>query len=58
MTINYKKNGGGYLSGCYISFGAEEMKNLKIIDKNGNLKEIESAENEEGNTLIIHFKKN
>ncbi len=58
MKTNLKKNGGGYISGCTISFGSKEMKDLKLIDKNGNLKEIESANNKDENTLIINFKKN
>ena len=58
MKINYKKNGGGYISGCTIAFGGREMRDLKIVDKDGNLKEIESAINKGENTLIINFKKN
>ena len=57
MKINFKKNGGGYTSGCTISFGSKEMKDLNLVDKNGNLKEIKSAENKDENTLIINFKK-
>ena len=58
MKINFKKNGGGYISGCTIAFCSKEMKDLKLIDDNGNLKEIKSAENKGENTLIINFKKN
>ena len=58
MKMNFKKNGGGYISGCTIAFGSKEMKNLNLIDKNGNLKEIKSVENKDENTLIINFKKN
>ena len=58
MKINFKKNGGGYISGCTIAFGSKEMKDLKLLDKDGNLKEIENAENKGENTLIINFKKN
>lgn len=57
MKINFKKNGGGYISGCTISFGSKEMKDLNLVDKNGNLKEIESAKNKDENTLIINLKK-
>ena len=58
MKINFKKNGGGYISGCTIAFGSKEMKDLNLLDKNGNLKEIENAKNKGENTLIINFKKN
>lgn len=57
MKMNFKKNGGGYVSGCTISFGSKEMKELNLVDKDGNLKEIEIAENKGENTLIINFKK-
>ena len=57
MKINFKKNGGGYISGCTIAFGSKEMKDLNLVDKNGNLKEIKSAENKDENTLIIKFRK-
>lgn len=56
MKTNFKKNGGGYISGCTITFGSKEMKELKLVDKNGNLKEIKSAEIKEENTLIIKLK--
>lgn len=56
MKINFKKNGGGYISGCTISFGSKEMKDLKIIDSTGKLKEIVSAKNKDENTLIIKLK--
>lgn len=58
MKMNFKKNGGGYISGCTIAFGSKEMKDLKLIDEKGSLKEIKSAENKDENTLIINFKKN
>ena len=58
MKINFKKNGGGYVSGCTIAFGSKEMKDLNLVDKDGNLKEIENAKNKGKNTLIINFKKN
>ena len=58
MKMNFKKNGGGYISGCTIAFGSKEMKDLKLIDNDGNLKEIKSVENKGENTLIINFKKN
>ena len=32
MKINFKKNGGGYISGCTIAFGSKEMKDLKLIE--------------------------
>ena len=57
MKMNFKKNGGGYVSGCTIAFGSKEMKDLNLVDKNGNLKEIKSAENKDEDTLIIKFKK-
>lgn len=57
MKINFKKNGGGYISGCTIAFGSKEMYDLNIVDKDGNLKKIESAENEGNDTLIVKFKK-
>lgn len=57
MKMNFKKNGGGYISGCTIAFGSKEMKDLKLIDNDGNLKEIKSVENKGENTLIINFKK-
>ena len=57
MKINFKKNGGGYISGCTISFGSKEMKDLKLIDEKGKLREIESAKNTDENTLIIKIKK-
>lgn len=57
MKMNFKKNGGGYISGCTISFGSKEMKDLNLVDKDGNLKEIKSAENRDEDTLIIKFKK-
>lgn len=57
MKVNFKKNGGGYTSGCTISFGSQEMRDLKIVDSDGNLKEIESAQNEDDNTLTIKFRK-
>ncbi len=40
MKINLKKNGDGYISGCTIAFGSKEMKNLKLVDENGNLKKL------------------
>ena len=58
MKMNFKKNGGGYISGCTIAFGSKEMKDLNLIDEKGSLKEIKSAENKDENTLIINFKKN
>lgn len=58
MKMNFKKNGGGYVSGCTIAFGSKEMKDLNLVDKDGNLKEIENAKNKGKNTLIINFKKN
>lgn len=58
MKMNFKKNGGGYISGCTIAFGSKEMKDLNLVDKNGNLKEIKSVENKDENTLIINFQKN
>lgn len=57
MKMNYKKNGKGYLSGCTISFGSKEMRDLKLINNNGELREIESAKNKDDNTIIINFKK-
>lgn len=57
MKINFKKNGGGYISGCTISFGSKEMKDLKLLDNDGNLKKIKSIESKGENTLIITFKK-
>lgn len=57
MKMNFKKNGGSYVSGCTIAFGSKEMKDLNLVDKNGNLKEIKSAENKDEDTLIIKFKK-
>lgn len=57
MKMNFKKNGGGYISGCTIAFGSKEMKDLNLVDKNGNLKEIKSAQNKDEDTLIIKFKK-
>ena len=33
MKMNFKKNGGGYISGCTIAFGSKEMKDLKLIDE-------------------------
>lgn len=56
MKMNFKKNGGGYISGCTIAFGSKEMKDLNLIDKNGNLKEIEFAKNDGGNKIIIKLK--
>ena len=58
MKMNFKKNGGGYISGCTIAFGSKEMKDLNLIDEKGSLKEIKSVENKDENTLIINFKKN
>ena len=58
MKMNFKKNGGGYVSGCTIAFGSKEMKDLNLIDEKGSLKEIKSVENKDENTLIINFKKN
>ena len=40
MKMNFKKNGGGYISGCTIAFGSKEMKDLNLVDEKGNLKEI------------------
>ncbi len=57
MKMNFKKNGGGYISGCTIAFGSKEMKDLNLVDKDGNLKEIKDAKNNGENTLIINFKK-
>lgn len=56
MKINFKKNGSGYTSGCTIAFGSAEMRDLHLIDKNGNLKQIVSAKNEDENTIIIKLK--
>ena len=58
MKMNFKKNGGGYISVCTIAFGSKEMKDLNLVDKKGNLKEIKNVENKGENTLIINFKKN
>ena len=58
MKINLKKNGDGYISGCTIAFGSREMKELKLVDENGNLKKIKSAENKGENTIIINLEKN
>lgn len=57
MKTNFKKNGKGYISGCTISFGSKEMKDLNLVDKNGNLKEIVSANNIDKNTILIKLKK-
>lgn len=56
MKINFKKNGGGYISGCTIAFGGAEMKDLHLVDKDGNLKQIVSAKNKGENTIIIELK--
>ena len=56
MKMNFKKNGGGYISGCTIAFGSKEMKDLNLIDKDGNLKEIEYAKSKNENELIIKLK--
>ena len=56
MTINFKKNGSGYTSGCTIAFGSREMRELKLVDKDGNLRKVESAENVDDNTIIIKIK--
>ncbi len=58
MKMNFKKNGGGYISGCTIAFGSKEMKDLNLVDEKGNLKEIKDVKNNGENTLIINFKKN
>ena len=58
MKINFKKNGGGYISGCSISFGSQEMRNLHLVDEEGNLKQIVSAKNKGEDTIIIEVKKN
>lgn len=57
MKTNFKKNGKGYISGCTISFGSKEMKDLNLVDENGNLKEIVSANNIDKNTILIKLKK-
>lgn len=57
MKTNFKKNGKGYISGCTISFGSKEMKDLNLVDENGNLKEIISANNIDENTILIKLKK-
>ena len=57
MKTNLKKNGKGYISGCTISFGSKEMKDLNLVDENGNLKEIVSANNIDKNTILIKLKK-
>ena len=57
MKTNFKKNGKGYISGCTISFGSKEMKDLNLVDENGNLKEIISANNIDKNTILIKLKK-
>ena len=56
MKIKFKKNGGRYISGCTISFGSKEMRDLKLINEDGKLKEIISAKSEDNNTLIIKLK--
>ena len=56
MKINFKKNGKGYTSGCTISFGSKEMRDLNLIDKDGNLKNIVSAQNIDDNTILIKIK--
>lgn len=57
MKMNFKKNGGGYISGCTIAFGSKEMKDLNLVNEKGNLKEIKDVKNNGENTLIINFKK-
>lgn len=55
MTICFKKNGQGSISGCSINFGSKEMRNLNLIE-NGKLKKIKNVENEK-NKLIIYLEK-
>lgn len=55
MKLVPKKNGKGYTTAYLISFGSKEATDLKLIDKNGNLKEIKSAKNIDVNKIEIEF---
>lgn len=57
MKLASKKNGLGYVTAYYISFGCKEARKLKLINEDGNIKEIESAELVDENSLKINFKK-
>jgi len=57
MKLVPKKNGKGYITSFIISFGSEEARNLNLLDENGNVKKIKSAESVDNNTIQIIFEK-
>lgn len=58
MKLTSKKNGKGYETSYIISFGSKEARDLKLIDENNKVKEIDSVENIENNSILIKFKNN
>lgn len=58
MKLVPKKNGKGYATAYTISFGSKEAKDLNMLDENGNVKKIKSAESIDNDTIIIKFEKN
>lgn len=51
MKLYAKKNGAGYVTTYQIVFGCKEARNLKLMDENGKVKDIDKAE-VIGNNLI------
>jgi len=58
MKLVPKKNGKGYATSYIISFGSKEAKELNLLDKNGNVKKIKSAESINTNVIQIKLEEN
>ena len=56
MKLYAKKNGKGYITTYQIIFGCREAKDLKLIDENGIVKEIENVELVKNNILQIKLR--
>lgn len=58
MKLTAKKNGKGYATSYAITFGSKEARDLKLLDENNKVKEIQSAEIVENEGIFIKFKNN
>lgn len=57
MKLVPKKNGKGYATSFSITFGSKEAKDLNLLDKNGDVKNIKSAESIDNDTIVIKLEK-
>ncbi|CDE83597.1 unknown [Clostridium sp. CAG:273] len=57
MKLTAKKNGKGYETSYVITFGSKEARDLRLLDENNKVKEIQSAEIIDDG-ILIKFKEN